>query len=190
MNARDMTAALLTLSLVAACGGDGKKPSTKKASKAHAPDPEEYEEPESEPPPKAKRKPKQVYAKAALTPVKGSKLRPALVSFSQRKGDDTNIESDSLRGAKPGTYWLVLHDGDSCGQNATKAGPPWSGAADTKLRIVIGKDRTGGLEATEAAFALTGDAGAVGHTLVLHEDKKGKAGKALACGVIEEVDEP
>jgi hypothetical protein len=37
---------------------------------------------------------------------------------------------------------------------------------------------------------LGGDDGAVGRTLVLHENTKGKPGKALACGVIEEVDEP
>jgi hypothetical protein len=45
------------------------------------------------------------------------------------------------------------------------------------------------LEDNEFPWSLDSDAGAIGHTLVLHDDKRSKPGKALACGVIEEVDE-
>ncbi len=179
---------MVTLTLLASCGGSGKYPRTEKASKARASEPEEDQEAEPDSPPKKKQR-KQLYAKAALTPVKGTKLKPLIVSFSQRGDEETSIESDDMNGAKPGTYWLIVHKGDKCGPNATKAGAPWPGASQEKLRIVVGKDLTGGLEASVVRFDLTGDDGAVGHVLLLHENKKGKPGKALACGVIEEVDE-
>ncbi|MDQ3336664.1 MAG: hypothetical protein M4D80_15965 [Myxococcota bacterium] len=54
---------------------------------------------------------------------------------------------------------------------------------------MIRRDLTGGLEASTLKLSLGGDAGAIGRALVLQEDKKGKPGKVLACGVIEEVDE-
>jgi hypothetical protein len=41
-----------------------------------------------------------------------------------------------------------------------------------------------------AGLALDGDASIVGHTLVLHDDKKGQPGKALACGPMTSADEP
>ncbi len=189
MKTRDILAVISAVSLIAACGGGGKKPGrAANTSTARAPEPPEESEPE--PPVAAAPKLKEWHAKAALTPVKGAKQKPALISFSQREGDDTSVESEGLEGAKPGTYWLVVHEGDSCGPNATKAGAPWPGAGDTNLRIVIEKDLTGGLEANTVRFALGGDVGVIGHVLVLHDDKKGKPGKALACGVIEEVDEP
>lgn len=182
----DVSVVALVLVLIGACGGGGnnKRPA---ATKDRAPEREETRESEPEPPPKLD--PKQWHAKAALGPAKGTKLKPAIVSFSQREGEDTAVECDQLDGAKPGTYWLVVHDGDTCGADAAKAGPPWPGASDTKMKIIIGKDLTGGLESDTVPFALSGDTGAVGHVLVLHEDKKGKPGKALACGTIEEVDE-
>jgi len=43
----------------------------------------------------------------------------------------------------------------------------------------------GGLDLAQVnAIQLDGDTAIVGHTLVLHDDKKGKPGKALACGPI------
>jgi len=35
---------------------------------------------------------------------------------------------------------------------------------------------------------LDGEHSVVGHTLVLHDDKKGKPGKAVACGAITSTD--
>jgi len=37
--------------------------------------------------------------------------------------------------------------------------------------------------------SLDGDGTIIGHTLVLHDDKAGKPGKALACGAIGVVNE-
>ncbi len=184
-----MVVIALGVSLITACGG-GKPSKGSTRATAAKPPPDDEPESEAEPEPKKKKAPKVVHAKAALTPVKGTKLKPALVTLSQREGEDTNVEAEAFDGAKPGTYWLVVHDGTECGPNATKAGPPWPGGTDANLKIVIGKDMTGGLDEQEVKLALEGDAGAVGHALVLHEDKKGKAGKALACGLIEEVDAP
>ena len=35
------------------------------------------------------------------------------------------------------------------------------------------------------ALPIDGDASIVGHTLVLHDDKKGQPGKAVACGTVD-----
>ncbi|MBA3394376.1 MAG: hypothetical protein H0T89_17150 [Deltaproteobacteria bacterium] len=186
MRALHKIPAVVLLSFAVACGGGGAKTEATAAKKA--PPPDEDSEPEER---QAEEKPassKTTYAKAALTPVKGTKLKPTLVSFTQRDDEDASVEVDAFNGIKPGTYWLVVHDGTACGVNASKAGPVWPGLVDN-MRVVIGRDLTGGLEATEVKLPLDADAGAIGHVLVLHDDKKGKPGKALACGVIEEVDE-
>ncbi|HVK87642.1 MAG TPA: hypothetical protein VM513_26170 [Kofleriaceae bacterium] len=173
----------LGITLVGACGASSPRPP---AVEAPDEEPAPRAEPPAQPPPPPP--PKQWLAKAALTPVKGAKLKPTLVSFAQREGQETTVEADSFDGAKPGTYWLIIHAGDSCGPNATKAGAAWELGAP--LKIVIAKDLSGGLETGVAPFDLDGDDGATGRTLVLHEDKKGKPGKAVACGAIEAVDEP
>lgn len=160
MKALDRTlVALAGLALIGGCGGGGKK---SKGSTTVQKDPEPDSEPASEPQPENKKKPpKTWHAKAALTPVKGAKLKPAVVSFSQQEGEDTNVEADALDGVKPGKYWLVVHDSDTCGPNATKTGPAWQGGAE--MAIVIKKDLTGGLDQTEVTLPLDGDSGAIGH---------------------------
>lgn len=175
----------LVLSAAAACGGTNAKPAA--PVPVDDPEPEPAVATKVEPAPEPPKPPKVVRAKAALTPVKGSKLKPLLVAFTQRQDEPATVEADALEGVKPGTYWLVIHDGDTCGPNATKAGAAWAGAAE--MKIVIAKDLTGGLEDEEATLTLDGETGALGHALVLHEDKKGKPAKAIACGVLEEVDE-
>jgi Cu/Zn superoxide dismutase len=128
------------------------------------------------------------HAEATLTPVKGAKLKASAVRLVQTEGSDASIEADALEGAKPGTYWLVVHDGTSCDANAAKAGAAWAAAAESSLKLVVAKDGATPLDATTVSFAISGDEGAVGHAMVLHEDKKGKPGKALACGVIAETE--
>lgn len=172
--------------LVAACAGTDVKETTPEGA-ANTPEDEESEPPEREVKRKP-RKPKPTYARAALKPVKGSKLEPTVVTFTQRKGKDTKVEADTFDGARPGTYWLVVHEGSSCGANATKAGPVWADMEEP-LRVVIRRDLTGGLERSRSWLPLRGKDSAIGRVLVLHLDKRGKLGKALACGVIEEADE-
>jgi hypothetical protein len=173
----------LGMTALGACGGSKPKPAA--PVEQPEPEPEPQAEKPADPPPAP---PKQWHAKAALTPVKGAKLKPMLVSFSQREGEETTVEANAFSGAKAGTYWLVVHASDSCGPNATKAGAAWETAS--ALKVVIAKDLSGGLESGVAQFDLDGDTGAMGRTLVLHEDKKGSPGKAVACGSIETVDEP
>ncbi|HTL34548.1 MAG TPA: hypothetical protein VL326_15575, partial [Kofleriaceae bacterium] len=55
---------------------------------------------------------------------------------------------------------------------------------DVELKLVVLKDLTGAIENTEVAAHLDGEQSLVGHTLALHDDKKGKPGKVLACGAI------
>ena len=182
---RALPIAMSAIVLLSGCGGgasttQGPTVKTKAAAGGEA-------EPEEREPEEKLRRPKRIYAKAALSPVRGSRLKRILVSFTQRGNADTTVETGAFTNAMPGTYWLVIHDGSACGANASKAGPVWPGA--DVMRVVIRRDLSGGLETTELDLSLDGDAGAISHALVLHDDKKGKPGKALACGVIEEVDE-
>lgn len=179
---------ILIVSLIAACGGGAKK----QPVVAPVPDDEPVadKEPEAAPEPPPPPPPKVWHAKAALTPVKGSKMKPTLVSFSrQEDADAATVAADTFDGAKPGTYWLVVREAEECGPNGTKAGGVWGPAAQAAMKVVIAKDLTGGLEADSASVELDGDDSIVGHVLVLHEDKKGKPGKILGCGAIEVGDE-
>jgi hypothetical protein len=173
--------------LLAACAGGGEKPSrTPKGSKAFT-SPEEADE-EARPARKSKKKraPKVWYAKAALTPSKGSKLKPVIVALVQTEGEDTEVTGDVIAGLKAGTYHVVVHDGETCGPNGTKAGPPREGTEG--VVFVIARDLSGGLGPALIRSELEGDESIVGRALVLHDDKKGRPGKILACGIIESVE--
>jgi hypothetical protein len=135
-------------------------------------------EPEPEPPP-----PAQYHATATLTGLKGVKLAPADVAFTQTEGEGTRIVVE-LSGLKAGRYHLAVHEGASCGKNAAGAGPIWVDAADATLDVEVEKGAPASLDQLDVPMGLTGDAAVVGHTLVLHADKKGKPGKAVACGEI------
>lgn len=168
---------------VVACGGGSKKqveeaPPPVVEKKVEAPPPE----PEPEPPPV----PKSYSAKAAMTAVKGAKLEGGTVTFTQEEGSDTNVSSD-FTGLKKGTYHLVIHDGTECGPNATKAGPAWKGGEAVKLSFKVGGDNAGNIDESGVKLMLGGVAPIIGQTLVLHGDKKGTPGKALACGTIDSV---
>jgi hypothetical protein len=179
------TMAIITCSTgLLACGGGGKKP-------VEEPPPVAATKPEEPPPPPEPAAaeppvPKSHSAKAALTPVKGAKQPPATVTFTQQEGQDASITSD-FTGLKNGTYHLVIHDGTECGPNATKAGAAWKGSEAVKLTFKVGGDNPGNLDESGVKLMLHGAAPIVGQTLVLHDDKKGAPGKALACGTIDAV---
>jgi hypothetical protein len=172
---------LAAIPAVAGCGGGSK------TGKASAPPPEAAEaapaaEPEEPPPPPP---PQEWRATASLTPVKGSKMKPGDVTFEQTEGGATEIATAApLEGLKMGTYRLVVHEGAACGPNATKSGPAWPAETPATLTVDVGKAQPGTVDASSDDFALGGDASIVGRTLVLHEVKKGKLGKAVACGPI------
>lgn len=185
------TTMLISILVFAACGG-GKKPApkapeeTKEAEPEPAPvadtKPAEPEPPPAPEPPPPPPPPKTWHAQAQLTPVKGAKLKGATVTFSQQEGQPASVASTGwFDGIKAGKYHLLVHQNSDCGPNATKAGKPIAGA-DIPFAAAKGM---AGLDVAQAnAIQLDGDTAIVGHTLVLHDDKKGKPGKALACGPI------
>ena len=176
---------LTSILAIAACGGNKPAPAEPQDPEADtdtvaeskpAPEPAQPEPPPPPPPPKS------WHAKAELTPVKGAKLKGTTVTFAQEEGQPVVVSSTGwFDGIKSGKYHLVVHDGTDCGPNATKAGKPMA-SGDIPFVATKGMDI---LEATKAdTIQLDGDGAIVGHTLVLHDDKQDKPGKALACGTI------
>jgi hypothetical protein len=172
------TQILVSVLAVAACGGKKSEPAPPRPEPgpAAAPEPKAETAPEPPPPPP----PKTWNAAAELTPVKGARIKGTIVTFAQTEGRPATVGSKGwFDGIKSGNYHLVVHDAAACGVNATRAGKP---GADIPFVATAGMDR---LDVGEIpALQLDGDAAIVGHTLVLHDDKKGKPGKALACGPI------
>jgi hypothetical protein len=169
---------LIALALVA-CGGKASEPAQPQPEPAPPPAPEPKPEPEPEPPPPPPPENK-LQAQAELTPNKGVKFKGATVTFVQPEGKPVKLGSTGwFEGIKSAPYHLVVHDGAACGPNATKAGKP---GVDIMFVATAGMDALDVDETT--AIQLDGDATIVGRTLVLHEDKKGLPGKALACGTI------
>jgi hypothetical protein len=164
---------------LAACGGS----TPKKAPVEPVKTVENHDD--APPPPATEPDPIILHAKAEMAPAKGSKLEPFVVGFMQRQGDNALVLADLPVGVKPGTYRYVVHDGGEC----AKPGAAWAQTKDAELKLVVLADLTGAIENTELAAHLDGDATMIGHTLVLHEDKKGKPGKVLACGPIVTSDE-
>jgi Cu/Zn superoxide dismutase len=173
---------ILFIACASACGGGGGK---KQVEEAPPPVVEKKEEPPPAPEPEPE-PPKTLSAKAALTPVKGAKMAPGTVTFTQTEGQDATVTSE-FSGLKKGTYHLVIHEGTECGPNATKAGPAWKGGESVKLSFQVGGDAPGNLDESGVKLMLGGAAPIVGQTLVLHDDKKGAPGKAMACGTIDAV---
>lgn len=167
--------------LAAACGGKSSESTTPKEPE---PEPEAVAEPkaapeeeaeaEPEPPP-----PKTWSAHAELAPSKGVKYGKATVTFKQTEGEATNVGSSAwFNGLKAGKYHLVVHEAAACGANGSKAG---KAGASIEFTAAKGQDS---LEVEGASVELDGDATIIGRTLALHDDKKGKPGKILACGPI------
>jgi Cu/Zn superoxide dismutase len=179
----------LACSLIAlyatACGGSPKPPVEEtppvRSVPRETPESEPVETPANKPEPAAK----SLAAKAALQPVKGAKQPPGTVTFTQG-ASGTSVTSD-FEGLPRGRYHLVIHEGSECGPNATQAGAAWKGAEAIPLAFTVGGDEAGNLDESGLALALDGVAPIIGQTLVLHDDKKGAPGKALACGTIDAV---
>jgi hypothetical protein len=185
------TTILISILAIAACGGKKSAPAAPKdpepapAPVAEAP-PAPAPEPEPAPPPP----PKMWKATAELTPVKGQKIKGATVTFAQAEGKPVTVGSTGwFEGIKSGKYHLVVHESSDCGVNAAKAGKPLAATANTEIGFVAAKGMDALDVGTVEGVQLDGDATIVGHTLVLHDDKKGKPGKALACGAIGIVNE-
>lgn len=179
---RTSIASLLALSLFACGGGDKKESTTPVAVKPAEPVKTKPVEPPPPPPP-----PKEFSAKAALTAVKGVKLTPVTVSFSQKEGGPTSVKAE-IEGLKAGKYHFIIHEAGECGPNATKAGAPWAGGSSVALGFTVLKGAIGEVDES-VALPIDGDTSIVGHTLVLHDDKKGAPGKPVACGTIDKADD-
>ena len=176
-------ALLATCLTVAACGGKSEPSTTPPPADPTAGleevEPIDEPEPEPEPPP-----PQRWSARVELTPVKGATVKPRVVAFSQTEGSGTEVEADAaFAGLKPGTYHLVVHTSGECGKNATKVGPAWA-VVGTILELTATKQAPASLAQSDVDLMLAGDSSIVGRTLVLHDDKKGKPNKAIACGTI------
>lgn len=181
------TTILFSILAIAACGGSKPPPEEPKEPEPEpapapeakpAPEPEPAPAPEPPPPPP----PKTWHAQAQLAPVKGVRIKAATVTLSQQEGEAVTLGSTGwFDGIKPGKYHLIVHEGAECGPNATKVGKAMF-AADVPFMVAKGTDALS--VGQVASIQLDGDGAVVGHTLVLHEDKKGKAGRALACGPI------
>lgn len=181
------TTMLISILAIVACGG--KKPPPAEPKEPEADDkpataaedkPAAEPEPAAEPaPPPA---PKSWKAQADLAPNKGAKLKGATVTFAQQEGQPVAVASTGwFDGIKAGKYHLLVHQGADCGKNAAKAGKALDGG-DIPFTATKGTDSLA--VDPVASLQLDGDRAIVGHTLVLHDDKRGKPGKALACGTI------
>jgi len=176
------TTILMSILAIAACGGKKSAPAQPKDPDPDPPPVADKPAPDPEPTPApAPPPPKSWHAQAELTPVKGAKLKAATVTFSQDEGHPVTVASTGwFDGIKVGKYHLVVHEAAECGPNATKAGKPMPG----DIPFAAAKGATSLDVGQVESIQLDGDSAIVGRTLVLHDDKKGKPGKALACGPI------
>jgi pyruvate/2-oxoglutarate dehydrogenase complex dihydrolipoamide acyltransferase (E2) component len=179
------TTMLISILAIIACGGkkppeEPKEPEPEAATPAAAAE----DKPATEPPPALEPEPapKASKAQADLAPNKGVRIKGTTVTFTQQEGQPIAVASAGwFDGIKAGKYHLVVHQGADCGKNAAKTGKATEGGdipfTATKSTDSLSVDPV-------ATLQLEGDRAIVGHTLVLHEDKRGKPGKALACGTI------
>ncbi len=180
------TTILISILAIAACGGKKSAPVAPAPEPDPAPTAEAPPEPAPAPEPAPPPPPKTWKATAELTPVKGQKIKGATVTFAQTEGQTAVAVGSTgwFEGIKSAKYHLVVHESSECGVNAAKAGKPLAATANTEIAFTAAK----GMDALDVGsvegISLDGDATIIGHTLVLHEDKKGKPGKALACGAI------
>jgi len=182
------TTTLISILALAACGGkkaapaQPKEPEPEPAAPVAETKPAEPEPPPPAPEPPPPPPPKSWHAQAQLTPVKGAKLKGTIVTFAQQEGQPVSVAATGwFDGIKAGKYHLLVHAGADCGANASKAGKPIAGA---DIAFAAAKGMSALDVGQVSSIQLDGDAAIVGHTLVLHDDKKGKPGKALACGPI------
>lgn len=184
---------IFATSLVVGCGGKQPdpaqptlppepEPSTATAEPPAEPAPAPA--PEPTPPP-----PAPVFkAKAELAPVKGFKIKPQTVTLQQEQGKGSTATGGWFEGLKKTKYHFVIHEKGDCAANATKVGAAFAGAGDSQVTMDATKDQTN-IDHSGLSWSLDGEASVIGKSLVLHEDKKGKPGKAVACGVIAKDDD-
>lgn len=181
---------LVSLCLLgASCGGSQPKQVADPVVRAAVDDPSEEVEPTGEeriPEVEVRPPPRRWQAEATLAPVKGIKLVPAVVTITQTEGDGARLVVE-LTGLKAGRYHLAVHEMTSCGKNASKAGAIWNEAAEATLAVDVDKGAPASLDTIDVPLMLDGESSVVGRALVLHADKKGKPGKAVACGEIAAV---
>ena len=174
---------LVSLSAMIACGGSSKPPTSPGTATSAPPAEEVVAEPAPPPEPEPPPPPPQWTASAALAPVKGAKVKPFTVELVQTEGEATTASVDAIGGLKAGGYQLVVHEGAACGKNATAAGPIWADAG-AGLALAATRGVEPSLAEATTELALDGERTVIGRTLVLHADKRGRPGKALACGPI------
>ena len=130
-------------------------------------------------------------AQVELAPLKGQKLKAVTIKFQQEEGKPASASAESaLEGMKAGKYHLVIHEAAECGTDGKKAGKIWDATASAPITVEIKKDQPNTIEASDVAFNLDGDQSITNRTLVMHEDKAGKPGKAIACGVVTKIEVP
>ena len=179
-------ASILVSVLVAACGGSDKGETTTPTEETTPAGGEEMGAPaetppaetppaETPPPPPA---PKMFSASVAVAPSKGSKAKATTVTISQEEGKPASV-SGTVDGLKPGKYVWQIHEGD-----CKKVGKAFAGTETATVAMEVTKEAPQGALSGEQPWMLDGEQTVVGKTLVLHEVKKDKPGKALACGVI------
>jgi hypothetical protein len=181
---------LIPILALAACGGSKPPPAEPKepepeaeAKPEPAPEAKPAPEPEPAPEPTPAPPPKTTFAIAQMVPAKGSRIKGTAVTLTQTEGGAVTVASNGwFDGLKAGKYHLLVHDGADCGPNGSKAGKPMASA---DIPFTAAKGQTALDVGEVSSIQLAGDAAVVGHALVLHDDKKGKPGKALACGPIK-----
>ncbi len=177
---------LMSMLVAAACGGADKGDTTTPASDDMASPPADQpvaETPPAETPPAAEQPPpppapKMFSATVAVAPTKGSKMKATSVSLSQEEGKPASV-TGSVEGLKAGKYVWQIHEGD-----CKKVGKAFAATETATVAVEITKEAPTAQLSGEQPWMLDGEQSVVGKTLVLHEMKKDKPGKALGCGVI------
>lgn len=123
-------------------------------------------------------------ATAQLAPLAGGKLAPVAVVFLQAEGESTSVRSPAaLDQLAAGRYHLTIHEGSTCDPRARQIGALRVDlSADAPM--VATRHAAPSIETNSRAIVLDGADSIVGHTLVLHADRRGQPGKPVACGVI------
>jgi hypothetical protein len=137
--------------------------------------------PEPPPPPPP---PMEWHATVRLEPVKGVRMPGFEIAFVQVEGEATRARTTAaIDKLKAGSYHLVVHDGSECGKKGEKVGAALIDLSADAL-LVAKKKELPSLDVESGALPLDGDSSIVGHAVVLHADKRGKLGKAVACGLV------
>lgn len=174
------------LVLLIACSGGSTKPKPAAPTPRPMPPVEPVAKrppPKPEPPPPPP-PPMEWQATARLNPVKGVRMPAFDVSFFQVEGESTRARTNAaIEKLKAGSYHLVVHAGTECGPKGNKAGGAMVDLSDGGL-VVAKKKEAPSIDLDSVAIPLAGEGSIIGHAIVLHADKRGKLGSAVACGIV------